>query len=309
MSRSRNVTTPWNAGSGSPIDDSRLGNYVMIALLAKGGTASVYLAEHLPTGKRVALKLLDPMYATRNEVVQKFFAEHDISRAVRHPGLLDITVSDISASGVPYIVMELLDGENLGALAERGLVAMDAILAIGTQIASAVASMHRNGYVHCDVKPDNVFVLYEQTKDGWPQVKVIDYGVSRKTTEPATEDGTIAGTPMYMSPEQWRGAPTTKSDVYALGCLLYELCTGDQPFHGTLPQLMLLHCEQLPLRPSTYRSEMSPTLEGLVMRMLAKDPAMRPTMDEVEYTLARLAWHRRSKTIRDIAPMVLEASA
>jgi serine/threonine protein kinase len=307
MSRSRNVTTPWS--NGSNIDDSRLGNYAMIALLAKGGTASVYLAEHLPTGKRVALKLLDPMFATRAEVVEKFFGEHTISRAVRHPGLLDINVSDTSASGVPYIVMELLDGENLGALAERGQVAMDAIFAIGTQIASAVASMHRNGYIHCDIKPDNVFVLYEQTKDGWPQVKVIDYGVSRKTSDAANDDGTIAGTPMYMPPEQWRGAPTTKSDVYALGCLLYELCTGEQPFHGTLPQLMLLHTEQLPLRPTTYRSEMSATLEGLVMRMLSKDAAMRPTMDEVEYTLARLAWHRRSRTVRDLTPMFAEAIA
>lgn len=307
MSRSRNVTTPWSAGS--PIDDSHLGNYVMMAMLAKGGTASVYLAEHMPTGKRVALKLLDPMFATRPEIVEKFFAEHTISRAVRHPGLLDIHVSDISATGVPYIVMELLDGENLGALAERGQVAMDAILAIGTQIASAVASMHRNGYIHCDIKPDNVFVLYEQTKDGWPMVKVIDYGVSRKTTDAANDDGTIAGTPMYMPPEQWNGAPQTKSDVYALGCLLYELCTGDQPFHGTLPQLMLLHTEQLPLRPSTYRSEISATLEGLLMRMLSKDPAMRPTMDEVEYTLSRLAWHRRSKTVKDLTPRFLEAIA
>lgn len=146
MSRSRNATTPWT--TGSPIDDSRLGNYVMIAMLAKGGTSSVYLAEHGPTGKRVALKILDPMYASRTEVVEKFFAEHAISRAVRHPGLLDINVSDTSASGIPYIVMELLDGENLGALVERGQVALDAILAIGTQIASAVASMHRNGYIH-----------------------------------------------------------------------------------------------------------------------------------------------------------------
>ncbi len=301
MSRSRELTTPWTVNT--PIDDSRLGDYVMIALLAKGGTASVYLAEHMPTGKRVALKLLDPMYTNSAEVVGKFFAEHAISRAVRHPSLLDIHTCATSSSGVPYIVMELLDGENLAALADRGCVAMDAVLAIGTQIASAVASMHRNGYVHCDIKPDNVFVLYEQTKDGWPQVKVIDYGVSRKTTEPANDDGTIAGTPMYMPPEQWRGAPTTKSDVYALGCLLFELCTGDQPFHGTLPQLMLLHTEQLPQRPSTYRSEMSATLEGLIMRMLAKDPGMRPTMDEVEYTLARLAWHRRSTTVKDLLPM------
>ncbi|HEY4175522.1 MAG TPA: serine/threonine-protein kinase [Kofleriaceae bacterium] len=291
------------------IDESRLGSYTLLATLARGGTATVYLAQHEPTGKRVALKLLDPMLSGRSEVVDHFLGEHEVSRTVRHPGLLDISETGRTPNGVPYIVMEFLDGENLGALAERGHADLDAILAIGTQIASACAAMHRNGYIHCDIKPDNVFVLYEMSKDGFPQVKLIDYGVSRKTTEPAAEDNTIAGTPAYMPPEQWRSRPCLKSDVYALGCLLYELICGDQPFHGTLPQLMILHCEQLPLRPSTYRSELTGVVESLIMRMLAKDPALRPTMEDVEYTLARLAWHRRSQTVRDMAPYALEAAS
>ncbi|NVB77764.1 MAG: serine/threonine protein kinase [Kofleriaceae bacterium] len=302
MDRSRTVTTPFS--SQAPIDDSRLGSYVMIALLARGGTASIYLAEHIPTGKRVALKLLDPMFAKRTDIVARFLAEHQVSRAVRHPGLLEISVSDTSASGVPYIVMELLDGESLGALLDRGLVDMRAILAIGTQIACAVAAMHRAGYAHCDLKPENVFVLYDENATGWPpKVKVIDYGVSRRTDALPDEDGTVSGTPAYMPPEQWAGAPSAKSDVYALGCMLYELATGEQPFHGTLPQLLILHTEQLPQRPTAYRSEMSPTFENLVMRMLAKDPDMRPTMDEVEQTLP-LAGICRKPTLRGYAPML-----
>ena len=307
MERTRRISIGFTCKA--EIDDSNIGSYKMVALLARGGTASVYLAEHAPSGKRVALKLLDPMFADRPEVVDRFLAEHDISRTVRHPGLLDITASAKNEQGVPYIIMEFLDGENLGALAERGKVDIDAILAVGTQIASACAAMHRNGYIHCDIKPDNVFVLYEATKEGFPQVKLIDYGVSRKVSDGFTEDGTIAGTPAYMPPEQWRGKTCLKSDVYSLGCLLYELTCGDQPFHGTLPQLMILHSEQLPMRPSTYRSEMATTMEGLIMRMLSKDAEMRPTMDEVEYTLARLAWHRRSQTVRDIAPMHYEQAA
>lgn len=276
----------------------------MIARLARGGTASIYLAEHIATGKRVALKLLDPMFANRTDIVARFLAEHQVSRAVRHPGLLEISVADTSASGVPYIVMELLDGESLGALLERGRVDMRAILAIGTQIACAVAAMHRAGYAHCDLKPENVFVLYDEHASGWPpKVKVIDYGVSRRADALPDDDGTISGTPAYMAPEQWRGAPSTKSDVYALGCLLYELATGEQPFHGTLPQLLILHSEQLPQRPSAYRSDMSPTFENLVMRMLAKDPDMRPTMDEVEQTLP-LAGICRKPTLRGHAPML-----
>lgn len=302
MDRSRNVTTPFS--SHTPIDDSRLGSYVMIALLARGGTASIYLAEHIPTGKRVALKLLDPMFARRTDIVARFLAEHQVSRAVRHPCLLEISVSDTSASGVPYIVMELLDGESLAALLDRGLVDMRAVIAIGTQIASGVAAMHRAGYVHCDLKPENVFVLYDEQSTGWPpKIKVIDYGVSRRTDALPDDDGTVSGTPAYMPPEQWRGEPSRKSDVYALGCLLYELATGEQPFHGTLPQLLILHGEQLPQRPATYRAEMSPTFESLVMRMLAKDPEMRPTMDEVELTLP-LAGICRKPTLRGYAPML-----
>jgi eukaryotic-like serine/threonine-protein kinase len=300
MTRSDSVTMP--IARGTLIEDCRLGSYAMLALLARGGTAAVYLAEHVTSGKRVALKLLDPMFTHRAEVVERFLAEHRVSRAVRHPGLLEIFASDRSASGVPYIVMEMLDGENLGALAERGLMQLDAILAIGTQIASAVAAMHRAGFIHCDIKPDNVFVLYEQTQHGFPQIKVIDYGVARVANDRTPSDGTIAGTPAYMPPEQWKGAASVKSDVYGLGCLLYELITGDQPFHGTLPQLMLLHSELLPQRPSNYRSDVPATLESLIMRMLAKDAAMRPHIDDVEYTLARLAWHRRSQTQRDLAP-------
>jgi eukaryotic-like serine/threonine-protein kinase len=225
---------------------------------------------------------------------------------VRHPGVLDVCDSGTTETGVPYLVMEFLDGESLEALSNRGQIELEAVLAIGTQIASTAAALHRNGFVHCDIKPDNVFVLYGATKVGFPETKLIDYGVSRKVSElRGEEEGTIAGTPAYMPPEQWRGKPSMKSDVYALGCLLYELLTGDQPFHGTLPQLMILHTEQLPQRPSTYRSEMPPTLEGLIMRMLAKDAGMRPTMDEVEYTLSRLSWHGRSQTKRDVAPLSL----
>lgn len=301
MDRTRRISIGHT--STSELDESKIDDYKVVAMLARGGTASVYLAAHVPTGNRVALKLLDPMFATRPEVVERFMAEHEISRTVRHPGLLDITVAAKTLQGVPYIIMEVLDGESLGKLAERGNVEIDAILAIGTQIASACAAMHRNGYIHCDIKPDNVFVLYEATKEGFPQVKLIDYGVSRKASDGHTNDGTIAGTPAYMPPEQWRGKTCFKSDVYALGCLLYELTCGNQPFHGTLPQLMILHSEQLPMRPSTYRYELATTMEGLIMRMLSKEPELRPTMDEVEYTFARLAWHRRSQTHRDLRPV------
>jgi eukaryotic-like serine/threonine-protein kinase len=286
--RSQPATTRLETcAKGTQPPESRLGSYTVIAPLARGGTAGVYLAEHLETKERVALKVLDPFYCENPDVVARLLAERTVSERARHNGLLDVLVSDKSPTGVPYLVMEYLDGENLGALADRGRMALDAVMAVVAQIASALSALHAAGVVHCDVKPDNVFLLYEENQRGWPRVKVIDYGVARFTTESADEAG-IAGTPCYMSPEQWRGAPTPKSDVYSLGCLMYELVTGDSPFHGTLPQLMLAHTEWLAERPSAVRSDLPDDLERLIVRCLAKDPTMRPSMNDVEIALARL---------------------
>jgi serine/threonine protein kinase len=183
--------------------------------------------------------------------------------------------------------MEYLDGQSLGALIERAPLPIGSILAIAVQIANAVAALHAGGVVHCDVKPDNVFVLHEPGEGGWPRVKVIDYGVARLAETPHCEN-TVVGTPSFMAPEQWRGAPTSKSDVYAFGCVLYELVTGTPVFSGALPQLMTAHCERLPERPSLRCREIDPELERLIVRALAKDPGMRPTMAELGDALTAL---------------------
>ena len=275
-----------------PDEARRLGDHEVIAPLARGGMGGVYLASAIATGERVAVKVLDPHFASHDDIVDRLFAEHRISTCVHHPGLVEVRHAGRSADGVPYLVMEFLDGENLGALADRGQLETGAIIAIGAQIAAALAALHDSGIIHCDVKLDNVFVLYEPGLAGWPKVKVIDFGVSRFLDEPPIGDGAIAGTPVCMPPEQWRGAPTPKSDVYGLGCLLFELVTGDTVFHGTLPQLMLAHAEQRPPRPSWLRSHVPPALERLILRALAKDPAMRPTMADLAFELAELAVRR-----------------
>jgi serine/threonine protein kinase len=271
------------------LDPMRLGDYDVIGLLARGGMGGVYLGAHTKTGHRVALKVLDPHWARNADIVARMFAEHAFANRARHAGLLEIHAAAVDDDGVPYLVMELLDGENLGDLVERGRLVPGAIAAIGAQIARAVASLHLAGVVHCDIKPDNVFVLYEHGLSGWPRVKVLDYGVSRQAGE-VTQDS-IAGTPSCMAPEQWRGAPSAKSDVYSLGCVMYWLATGAPPFAGTLPQLMLAHANKLPERPSTIRKSLPPELERLILRMLAKDPGMRPAMRDIARELVNLANH------------------
>jgi eukaryotic-like serine/threonine-protein kinase len=263
-----------------------LGDYQILGLLARGGTGGVYLGAHVRTQTRVAIKMLDPHWRKHEDVVRRMLDEHAVASSVSHNGLLAIHAAEQMFDGTPYLVMELLDGENLGELVERGNIVMNAIAAIGAQIADAVAALHEAGIVHCDIKPDNVFVLYQPGLNGWPRIKVIDYGVSQRES---TRDGSvIAGTPSCMAPEQWRGEPITKSDVYSLGCVLYWMVTGVPPFMGPLPQLMMSHTSAMPPRPSATR-ELPPELERIIMRALSKDPAMRPTMKEMARDLAAFA--------------------
>jgi serine/threonine protein kinase len=259
----------------------KFGDYAIVAPLARGGMGGVYLAVHRGTNERVALKVLDPQFANHEEVVRRLFGEHAIASRVRHRNVVDIRSAYRAADGSPFLVMEYLDGETLGAIADRGPLPLPTIVAIAAEIASAGAALHEQGIIHCDFKPDNMFVLH----DG--RVKLIDFGVSRFVDEPPADD-TIAGTPWCMAPEQWDGAPTTASDVYALGCTLYELCTGSPPFAGSLPELMLAHLEQRPARPSWLRA-MPIELERLILRALAKEADARPTMRELAYELTALA--------------------
>jgi serine/threonine-protein kinase len=265
----------------SPFD-----GYDVIAPIARGGMASVYLAAHVRTGERAALKVLDPAFADNPEIVERLVAEHALASRTDHPGVVEIRGAAWTSDAVPYLVMEYLEGETLGAIADRGPIELPSIIAICAQAAAAVAALHATGVIHCDVKHDNLFVLNHHV-NGWPRVKVIDFGVSRDVDEPPREDPSVAGTPWCIAPEQWRGKPIPASDVYALGCLLYDLTTGGPPFDGSLPELIAAHLERRPSRPTWVRA-MPMALERLILRSLAKDPAHRPTMADVAVELATL---------------------
>jgi serine/threonine-protein kinase len=289
MARRRTIeiaATP--ADSRSALRVSRIGDYRILARLARGGTAGVYLAEHADTGERVALKVLDPFFCDDAELGDRLLAEREISEHVHHPGLLDVLLAERSEGGVPYLVMELLDGESLEALATRGALDRDTIVAIAAQIAAALGALHAAGFVHCDVKPANVLVL-DPVGAGWPRSKLIDFGVARRIDVPACDDGALAGTPAYMAPEQWRGEPGPTSDVYSLGCMLYELLVGQPVFTGALPHLMAAHRYRMPARPSEHCPDLPPALERVIVRALAKDPALRPSTAQLEAELVACA--------------------
>ncbi|HEX3764998.1 MAG TPA: serine/threonine-protein kinase [Kofleriaceae bacterium] len=292
MKRRRQTSRTIPDHASRRIEDAGLDAYGVIGEIARGGMSTIYLGEDRATGERVAIKALDAFHVGHSDLVHRLLAEHELARRARHPGLIDIRCADQTAHGVPYLVMEYLDGESLRELCDRRALSRDAILDIVAQVACALAALHAAGVVHCDVKPDNVFVLCDPDAGGAPRVKVIDFGVARSVHDAGHDGaeavpGAIAGTPAFMAPEQWYGAPVPASDVYALGALLYELVTGRPVFSGSLPQLMTAHCEQLPVRPAALCGDLRPELDRLIMRMLAKDPALRPTMAAIDAELSQ----------------------
>jgi serine/threonine-protein kinase len=279
---------PARSASGREPSPPVLGAYDVVALVKSGGMGGIYIGRHRFTGERVALKVLNPRLGGQFDLVNRLFAELEVSRRVGHHGLVTIRDRGFAADGTPYLVMELLDGENLGDLLERGRMEIGAIAAIGAQVSDALAAMHERRIVHCDLKPDNVVVLYRHGLAGWPALKVIDFGVARFLDRVA--DTTVAGTPLYMPPEQWAGEVEPRSDVYALGSMLYELTTGGTPFAGSLVEVMTAHGEQPPTAPSRVRAGIPASLEDLILRMLAKEPGLRPRMADVSSALTDLAF-------------------
>ena len=281
---------------------ARFGEYELVAPLATGGMGGVYLGRHITSGEQVALKVLDPVFANHAEVVSRLYSERTISVRATHPGLVDIRAAARTSDGVPYLVMEYLQGRTLAEIAEHTELDMATIIGLGAQVAAALAALHEAGVIHCDVKPENLFVLDHRAWGTLPQVKVIDFGVSRRVDEPADESAAIAGTPAVMAPEQWQGRPQPASDVYSLGCVLYLLVTGETPFEGSLPQLMLAHLEQRPARPTWLRAAVPIELERVILRALAKDPTWRPTMRELADELGDLA---DSMSLSETMPMAI----
>ena len=273
-----------------------IGSYRLLERLGTGGMSSVYLAEHTLLGKKVAIKLLHDEYSRHPTMVARFVDEARAAARVRHPGVVDIHDFGRHDDGRAFLVMERLEGESLLKRMQRdGRLAERFIVDVLQQAARALAATHAAGVIHRDLKPANLFLVPDAGQAWGVAVKVLDFGVCRLAEEQSirlTLSGAIVGTPTYMAPEQCRSARNVdpRADIYALGCIAFEMAAGQPPFvEKGMGRMMLAHTiEPPPIH--LLDGLVSPPLAALVAQMLRKAPAERPpSMLAVDVALAAAA--------------------
>jgi serine/threonine protein kinase len=276
--------------------NTTVGNYRVLSLLGEGGMGVVYLAQHPGIGRKAAIKVLHPELARNPEVVTRFFNEARAANAIRHPGIVEVFDFGTLPDGSTYITMEFLDGESLSARIRRvGRLRIGDAVELASQTANVLAAAHAAGIVHRDLKPDNLFLVPDQHTPGRDVIKVLDFGIAKLSGEASgsgsvkTRTGTIMGTPIYMSPEQCRGTKEVdrRTDIYALGIILYEMICGQPPFvssgHG---ELIHMHIGVPPRPPRAHNPGIPVELEKVMLRLLAKDADERQqSMGEVQQAL------------------------
>jgi serine/threonine-protein kinase len=248
------------------------GRYRIIGLLGRGGMGEVYRADDLKLGQAVALKFLPKAVSGDPGLLARFHAEVRLARQVSHPNVC--RVYDIAeVEGRHFLSMEYVDGEDLASLLKRiGHLPGDKALEVSRQLCAGVAAAHEKGVLHRDLKPANVML------DGRGRVRITDFGLAIEREEAGDRIET-AGTPAYMAPEQLAGKPASvRSDVYALGLVLYEAFTGKRAFQAaSLAELRRKHTDEAPASPSSVTPGIDPVVERVILRCLEKDPRARPS--------------------------------
>jgi serine/threonine-protein kinase len=277
-----------------PPDDPLIGKvlserYRIVKKIGEGGMGAVYQAEHALIEKKIALKILFQDLTRRPDLIARFLQEAKSASRIGHENVIDISDFGQSPDGLVFIAMEYLDGQDLGKLLKQGgAMHWERARPILMQIAKGLRAAHGNGIIHRDMKPENVYLTQ---RDGRPDfVKVLDFGIAKvvnpdESGGPAlTQTGMIFGTPEYMSPEQAQGStPDHRVDVYAVGCIMYHMLTGQVPFTAdNFMGILTKHLLEAPVPPRKRRPdlEIPGEIEAICLRAMEKDRDKRfPDMD------------------------------
>ena len=248
-----------------------LGRYRILGLIGRGGMGEVYRADDIKLDQPVALKFLPPAFSEDRTRLDRFYGEVRIARQVSHPNVARVyDVGEIE--GHTFLSMEYIDGEDLGTLLRRiGRFPGDRAVQIAREICAGLAAAHDRGVLHRDLKPANVMI------DGRGRARITDFGLASVVGEQGPAD-VRSGTPQYMAPEQLQGREVSvRSDLYALGLVLYEIFTGKRAREaGSLAELMRLHQESTPVNPSSFVADLDPLVERVILQCLDPDPEERP---------------------------------
>jgi serine/threonine-protein kinase len=278
---------------------TQIGKYTLRRKLGQGGFGSVFAGYDESLEREVALKILNAEHKASDDVMRRFLQEARLAARIGHPGITtvfecaQISNTGTITDGIAYIAMELLDGESLAHRLHRsGRMTTATAMEIARQIASALEAAHKAGIVHRDLKPDNIFLVKDPAVPGGERVKVLDFGIAKlhhtQSSSVHTQTNEVFGTPRYMSPEQCRSATQIdqRSDIYTLGCILFELLTGRPPFVGQTGELFAQHLMVEAPSVLQFVRDTPYHVADLVKRMLAKSEAERPqTMADVQREL------------------------
>lgn len=286
-----------SGGPGPAAGQELGGRYRLESLIGRGGMGQVWRAVDQRLRRPVAVKVLPPEIAVAEGGLARFEREAEVTAALQHPNITVVFDIGQEDDGLTYLVMELLEGEDLRTIVDRhpdGLP-VDRAVGFALQLADALAAAHSRGIVHRDIKPANLFVLEGD------RLKLCDFGIASLADEATrlTREGGSVGTPRYMAPEQFRGEPADfRSDLYAMGGVLHELLTGSAPFsaEGGLPALLYAHLNEPPPPVRTIRPDVPEGLERLVLSLLAKPMDQRPPGAEAVASYLREANFKTAPT-------------
>ncbi|MDZ4694155.1 MAG: serine/threonine-protein kinase [Deltaproteobacteria bacterium] len=275
------------------------GRYRIIESIGEGGMGQVFAAEHVTIGKRIAVKVLNPSCSARADLVERFRLEARAASKIGHPNIVDVTDFGTTDEGLVYYVMEQLHGIDLAeVLAQERKVDQERAVQITIQMCQALHAAHQADIIHRDLKPENIFL--EPRGAQGDAVKIIDFGLARSLQEsafgptgrPLTNPGTPIGTPEYMAPEQADGKPAdARSDIYAVGAILYEMITGQPAFSGQgYAEVLVRKVTDKVKSPSELMPGIPKALDDIIVATMDRDPSRRPqTMAQLEYELTKLS--------------------